>query len=80
MVQGPDYWLRRCHGYEVVTSHGRVGFVEQVVFGERADIPIALDVRGGALGRRRYRVPVGAVREVRPRERRLTVAEPLDAA
>lgn len=63
-----DYWLGHCEGFRVDSHAGRLGFVEQVVSGSRADCPDALIVRAGLLSRRLLLVPAEDVENVRPRD------------
>jgi hypothetical protein len=70
-----DYWLRNCEGFRVERADGgRVGVVEGVRFGSRADRPDVLVVRAGLFGRRELEIAAAAVREVVPREKRVVVA------
>jgi hypothetical protein len=68
-----DYWLRNCHGFRVETPSGRLGLVEDVVYGAGPERPSALAVRGGILGRKLSVVPVDAVETIEPGRKRLTV-------
>jgi hypothetical protein len=70
---GRDYWLRRCHGFLVESSAGRVGVVKETLYGPTME-PEQLVVGAGLLGRRDLLVPVTAVVEILPRERRIVVA------
>jgi uncharacterized protein YrrD len=63
------YWLRFCHGFKVVSARGRVGIVEDVLFGADEERPSALAVRGGLFGTRVELVPVEAIAHVVPRSK-----------
>ena len=63
--------LADSHGYLVDAMPDEpVGIVDDVVL-ESDGTPIALVVSCGLFGRRQELIPVGAVHDVRPRERRL---------
>ncbi|HSK15887.1 MAG TPA: hypothetical protein VK915_06925 [Gaiellaceae bacterium] len=70
---GDDYWLRHCHGFRVDSPRGRVGIVEDVLYGADRDRPAALAVRGGVLGRRLALVPLEDVAAVEPRRKRISI-------
>lgn len=70
-MESRDYWLGHCEGFRVDSSAGRVGLVEEVVFGGHRDRPDALVVRAGVLGRRLVLVPVEEVEGIRPRKERV---------
>jgi hypothetical protein len=40
------YWLRNCHGFRVETPRGRLGIVEDVLYGAEHDESAALAVSG----------------------------------
>jgi hypothetical protein len=65
------YWLGQSEGFRVDSARGRVGLVEQVVRGAHPELPEALVVRMGLLGRRIELVPVEAVEQVEPRKLRI---------
>jgi hypothetical protein len=67
------YWLRNCHGFRVETPRGRLGIVEDVLYGAEHDEPAALAVRGGILGQRREVIPVETVDSIEPSRKRLTL-------
>jgi PRC-barrel domain len=73
---GDGYWLRHCHGYRVDSRSGRIGIVEDVLYGAEHDRPAALAVRGGLLGRRLELVPVEEVDAIHPQRKRLVVRTP----
>jgi hypothetical protein len=73
------YWIRNCHGFRVYSPRGRLGIVEDVLYGGDPDRPAALAVRGGLFGRRVEVVPVESVEEISPRQTRIAVREPLAA-
>lgn len=64
-----SYWLSRCEGFRVESPEGRIGTVEGVRYGSRADRPDALVVRAGFFGRRRLTIPVDQVERINARER-----------
>jgi len=68
-----DYWLRHCEGFRVDSGAGRLGVVESVGPGARADRPDVVAVRSGGLRPRTTIVSVGDIVEVRPAERRLII-------
>ena len=65
------YWLRHCHGFRVDSAGGRVGIVEDVLYGADLDQPSALAVRGGLFGRRLEVVEIEQVEAVLPRDKRV---------
>jgi hypothetical protein len=65
--------LRHCHGFRVETPRGRLGVVEDVLYGD-GERPAALAVRGGLFGQRVELVPVENVASVEPRRKRLLLA------
>jgi hypothetical protein len=67
------YWLRRCHGFRVDTPEGRVGVVEDVLYGAEHDRPSALVVRTGLLRQRRELIPIDDVDAVEPRRERVVL-------
>ena len=69
-----DYWLSQCEGYRVESSGRRIGTVQTVRYGSRADRPDTLVARTGFLGRKTMMIPVAEVIEVIPREQRIVVA------
>jgi hypothetical protein len=72
------YWLRHCHGFRVDTPRGRLGIVEDVLYGAVHDEPSALAVRGGVLGWRRELVPVETVDSIEPSRKRLTLVSQIE--
>jgi uncharacterized protein YrrD len=70
---GDSYWLRHCHGFRVETPGGRLGIVEDVLYGEDLERPTALAVRGGLFGQRVELVPVEKVDAIEPDRKRLTL-------
>jgi hypothetical protein len=68
----PNYWLRRCEGFEVVTSAGRLGYVDEVRFGSRIDRPDFIVFRS-RLRRRHVVVPVSEIEEIAPERERITL-------
>lgn len=68
-----DYWLRHCHGFRVDIPRGRLGIVEDVLYGAEHDRPSALAVRGGFFGRRLELVSVEDVDTVDPRHKRIVL-------
>jgi len=69
------YWLRNCHGYRVDSPRGRVGIVEDVLYGAKPNEPSALAVRGGLLGNRVKLVPVESVAVISPRRKLIALSE-----
>ena len=67
------YWLRFCHGFKVVSARGRVGIVEDVLYGADRERPSALAVRGGLFGTRVEIVPVEEVAHIVPRSKLLSL-------
>jgi hypothetical protein len=65
-VQGPDYWLRRCEGFQVEFGSEVIGTVEGVRFGHRHDRPDALVVACGRWRRRHLLVPAEQVEDTLP--------------
>lgn len=65
------FWLRRCHGFRVDSAEGRVGIVEDVLYGVEHDRASALVVRTGLLRQRREVVPVEEVDGIDPRLERV---------
>lgn len=63
-----NYWLRRCEGFRVDSTNGRVGFVEEVRYASRSDCPDVIVVRAGIFGRLLLVVPVAEIAEIVPRE------------
>jgi hypothetical protein len=68
---GNGYWLRHCHGFRVDSPRGRLGVVEDVLYGAEHDHPSALAVRGG---QRLELVPIETVDTVEPSRKRMTLA------
>jgi hypothetical protein len=66
----PGYWLSQCHGFRVDSKEGRIGIVEDVLFGADRR-PAALSVRTGLLARKLVLIPVEDVERVIPRARRV---------
>ena len=74
------YWLRRCHGFRVDSPEGRVGVVEDVLYGGAYDRPSALVVRTGLLRQRLEVVAIEEVDAVYPRLERVVLrARPKDS-
>jgi hypothetical protein len=65
------YWLRRCHGFRVDSPEGRVGVVEDILYGAEYDRPSALVVRTGLLKKRLELVAIEEVEAVYPRPERV---------
>jgi hypothetical protein len=72
---GNGYWLRHCHGFRVDSPRGRLGIVEDVLYGAEHDRPSALAVRGGLFGQRLELVSIETVDTVEPSRKRLTLEE-----
>lgn len=72
--------LRYCHGFRVDTPDGRLGVVEDVLYGDDQDRPSALAVRGGLFGHRLEVVPIETVKSIEPRRKRLSLAARMGAA
>jgi hypothetical protein len=70
------YWLGHCHGFVVSAPGGRIGVVEEIVYGEPPSVPTRLVVRAGLLGRRRLVIGVEQVAEVVPRETKIMLNGP----
>lgn len=70
------YWFRHCHGFRVDAPRGRVGIVEDVLYGAEHDRPSALAVRGGLFGQRLELVPIEDVETIDPRLKRLFLRAP----
>ena len=71
---GPEsYWLQVCHGFKVVSPRGRVGIVEDVLYGDEKQRPSALAVRGGLFGTHVELVPVEDVAQIVPRSKLLSL-------
>lgn len=83
-MQGPSapdgYWLWFCHGFKVVSPRGRLGIVEDVLYGAERERPSALAVRGGLFGTRVELVPVEEVVHVVPRSKLLALRAREEAA
>jgi len=77
----PGYWLRHPEGFAVVTSSGRLGYVEEAIFGSRIDWPDFIVFRRSA-GGERVLVPTSQIEDVRPEleEIRLRALDDLGAA
>jgi hypothetical protein len=74
----PAWWLANAHGFLVDDQHEQpIGVVDDVLLDRTGKHPRALVVVLG-WGRRRLVVPVDAVTEIAPAQRRLTVARPPD--
>ena len=71
-----DYWLCRCQGFTVHDENGRVGTVDHVSFTRKLDRPDTLAVRVGLLRRHLATVPVAAVDQIDPKQRRLSLTPP----
>ncbi len=65
------YWIRNCQGFRVDGPEGRVGVVEDVLYGQDPSEPAALLVRAGLLGLRIEVVPVDAVETIDPKRTRI---------
>jgi hypothetical protein len=74
-----EYWLGHCEGFRVVTSEGRLGFVEHVVADPVLGEPTAVSVRTGE-GARLIDVPIAQVEEIRPDIELILVADAIGAA
>lgn len=72
-LEEEPYWLRQCHGFRVDWADGRVGIVEDVLYGADRDRPAALAVRVGLFGRRVDLVDVEEVAALVPRARRVVL-------
>lgn len=72
-----DYRLCRCEGFDVESSRGREGVVEEVHFHSRVDRPDALLVRTRRFGRSLL-IPVEDVAEVMLREERVVLARAVE--
>jgi hypothetical protein len=70
---GNGYWLRHCHGFRVDSPRGRLGIVEDVLYGAEHDHPSALAVRGGLFGQRLELVPIETVDTVEPSSKRVAL-------
>ncbi len=68
------YWLRNCQGFRVDGPGGKVGVVEDVLFGSDAAEPAALVVRAGMLGTRVEVVSIEDVADVDPQRTRIWLA------
>jgi hypothetical protein len=73
---GREYWLRRCEGFVVETTKGRIGKVAGIRYGAHLEEPEALAVRPGRFGRTLLLVSVDSVERVLPEERRIVVTDP----
>jgi hypothetical protein len=64
-------WVARCEGFGVISPDGRIGTVEEVLYGpsRRWDSPTELAVQAGRRGKRRLIVPVDEVAAVVPDDR-----------
>ena len=67
------YWLRRCHGFRVESRDGRIGTVEDILYGAEHDQPSALVVRTGLLRQRCELIPIEEIDTIEPRLQRLVV-------
>ena len=67
------YWLRRCQGFRVDSAGGRIGIVEDVLYGAEHDRPSALLVRSGIFKRRLEAISLDDVEAIYPRAQRLSV-------
>lgn len=70
---GDGYWLRHCHGFRVDSPRGRVGIVEDVLYGAERDRASALAVRGGLFGQRVELIPIEEVDTIAPRRKRIVL-------
>ncbi|MDQ2910549.1 MAG: hypothetical protein M3R26_06330 [Actinomycetota bacterium] len=68
----PDL-LNDCEGFWVDSPEGRVGIVEKLRFGVRADQPEALIVRASAFDTDLILVPVSEVESIFPKEQRIVL-------
>ncbi|MGE5151081.1 MAG: hypothetical protein ACM3II_13240 [Rhodospirillaceae bacterium] len=67
--------MRSCHGFRVFDVKGRLGVVEEVIYGSySSEMPETLLVRAGLFGRRQVRVAVEDVAEVIPRQTRIVLS------
>jgi hypothetical protein len=71
--ESATYWLRRCHGFRVESDRGRIGVVEDVLYGAEPARPAALVVRRGVLRQRVDVIPLEDVEAIYPRLERLVV-------
>jgi hypothetical protein len=67
------YWTRNCHGFRVETPDGRLGIVEDVLYGADPNRPAALAVRGGLFGTRVEIVPTEELGRIDPRRTLVTL-------
>ncbi len=65
------YWLRNCQGFRVDGPTGKVGVVEDVLFGSDPAEPAALVVRAGLFGTRVEVVSVEDVADLDPQRTRM---------
>lgn len=70
-----SYWLGHSEGFLVEAAAGRIGLVEEIR--RRSGEPSELLVRAGRLGLRELAIPADAVASIAPRQRRLTLTEPV---
>ena len=73
---GREYWLRRCEGFVVETTRGRIGKVAGIRYGAHLEEPEALAVRPGRFGRTVLLISVESVERLLPEERRIVVTDP----
>lgn len=71
---GRDYWLHRCEGFRVESTHGLIGIVRGLRFQGSIE-PEHLEVRTGFLGRRQLLIPVERVEEILPEQRLITLRD-----
>ena len=62
------YWLRNCQGFRVDGPAGKVGVVEDVLFGPDPAEPAALLVRAGLFGLRMEVVAVERIASLDPQQ------------
>ncbi len=72
------YWTRNCHGFRVDSANGRLGIVEDVLYGTDPERPAALAVRGGLFGTRVELVPIEQLAVVEPSRRRVKLLPATD--
>ena len=65
------YWLRNCQGFRVDGPFGKVGVVEDVLFGPDPAEPAALLVRAGLFGLRLEVVSTEDVESLDPQRTRI---------
>jgi hypothetical protein len=68
-----EYWLSNCNGFTVDCADGRLGSVEAVRLDSRWAEGRVLAVRAGLFGKRLLIIPLGEIRSILPRERRVVL-------